>query len=238
MHKFEQIYHDLKNKIKNGYYPIGSLIPSEPDLAIYYHVSRETVRKAQKRLIDEGFIHKQKGKGAIVLDYEQFSLPISGLVSYKELIHDQNLNSHSHIILNQTTDVPKELIGLYDINDDEKFIHLIRARQIDSEILIIDEEYIRTKYVNEIPSDKALSSIYQYFEEELHLEIGYAIKEFYADLSNELDRQWMNISETDYIMMVASHVFLADTSFFQLTKSRHRIDKFRFKEIAHRRQHR
>lgn len=235
MHKFEKIYYDLREKIKKNDYPIGSLLPSEPDLALAYDVSRETIRKAQKRLINDGLIHKQQGKGAIVLDHESFSLPISGLVSYNELAREKGLNSKTVIIKNELTTTPLALKGLYNLKDDDPFIHLVRARVIDDEVLIIDEDYILQRRVEKIPAAIAKKSIYHYFEEEIGLVISYALKEFYADLANDLDQEWMNIHPNDYVMNVSSHVFLEDTSFFQLTNSRHRIDKFYFAEIAHRR---
>lgn len=235
MHKFEKIYYDLREKIKNSDYPIGSFLPSEPDLALSYNVSRETIRKAQKRLIADGLIHKQQGKGAIVLDHERFSLPISGLVSYNELTSEKGLNSKTILIKNELTTTPFSLKGLYDLKDDDTFIHLIRARLIDDEVLIIDEDYVLQSIVEHIPQRMAEKSIYQYFEEKLGLVISYALKEFYADFANELEQEWMHIQPNDYVMNVSSHVFLEDTSFFQLTNSRHRIDKFHFAEIAHRR---
>ena len=73
MYKFEFISADIQNKIHQGIYPVGRLLPSENDLAKTYDVSRETIRKAQKRLEDTGFIQKKQGKGAIVLDFARFS---------------------------------------------------------------------------------------------------------------------------------------------------------------------
>ena len=58
MNKFEYIYLDIENKIKENIYPVGSLLPGETSLATEYNVSRETIRKAQRMLSDNGFIFK------------------------------------------------------------------------------------------------------------------------------------------------------------------------------------
>ncbi|WP_124057767.1 trehalose operon repressor [Vaginisenegalia massiliensis] len=234
MNKFEKIYLDIEKKIKDGIYPIGSLIPSEHDLASQYNVSRETIRKAQKILLENGFIQKKQGRGSVVLDYNRFSFPISGLVSYKELQEEQRINSITHLIQNRIVPAPEFLVGLEDVTPDEKFIHLVRTRVMNGEVMIIDEDYIRCSVVERIPDSIAKDSIYQYFEQQLNLSIGYATKEFIAEKASNMDIDLMNLNPMDYVIKVSSHVFLEDTTFFQYTTSHHRLEKFRFAEFARR----
>lgn len=234
MNKFEKVYLDIEHKIKSGVYPIGRLIPTEHELAKMYDVSRETIRKAQKLLLENGFIQKKQGRGSIVLDFHRFSFPISGLVSYKELQQEQKISSDTVIIKNAIVPTPECLIGQADIADDEKFIHLIRTRVIQGEVMIVDEDYIRCSIVNSISDDIARNSIYEYFEQQLGLSIGYASKEIVAEKADELDLQLMKLTPMDYVINVKSHVFLEDTTFFQYSTSRHRLEKFRFTEFARR----
>lgn len=234
MNKFEKIYLDIEQKIKDGVYPIGTMIPSEHKLTEIYSVSRETIRKAQKLLLENGFIQKKQGRGSIVLDYHRFSLPISGLVSYKEIQQEQQINSKTQIIKNDIISAPSFLINQNGVTADEKFIHLIRTRLMNNEVMIIDEDYVRCKMVPEIPTEAAQDSIYQYFENELDLSIGFATKEFVAEKAGTLDIELMHLTPMDYIISVSSHVFMEDTTFFQFTVSHHRLEKFRFSEFARR----
>lgn len=235
MNKFEKIYLDIERKIKAGEFPIGELIPSEHDLAEYYGVSRETIRKAQKLLLENGFLQKKQGRGSIVLDYNRLSFPISGLVSYKELQEEQGIVSETHIILNDIEPTPDFLIGKFDIEPNEQFIHLIRTRAIQGEVMIVDEDYIRCKFVPNIPHSKALNSIYQYIEEDLGIELSYANKRGVAEKANQMALDLMKLSPLDYIINVSSEVFLEDTSFFQYTTTYYRLEKFSFSEFARRR---
>lgn len=234
MNKFEKIYLDIEKKIKAGDYPIGSLIPSEHELAKMYDVSRETIRKAQKLLLENGFIQKKQGRGSIVLDFHRFSLPISGLVSYKELKTEQNIASTTRLIKNETIKAPDFLVGQNGVTADESFIHLIRTREMNNEVMIIDEDYIRCSIIDHVPMEAAIDSIYEYFENDLSLTIGYATKEFIAEKANPLDIELMHLQAMDYIISVSSHVFLEDTTFFQYTASHHRLEKFQFSEFARR----
>ena len=68
------LYHQIKefliDKIKSNKYKIGDKLPSELVLTEAFKVSRVTVRKAFDELLKEGYIKKQRGKGAIVIRNE------------------------------------------------------------------------------------------------------------------------------------------------------------------------
>lgn len=232
MNKFHYIYYDIADKIKQDIFPIGNLLPSENELAKSYQVSRETIRRALQLLSENGFIAKKHGLGSIVLDYRRFALPISGLISYKELKQEQGIVSQTDIIENKLISTPKFLQELLNISSDKEFIYLVRSRSYNNEIIIIDEDYLLTDYIPEIPPQVARDSIYEYFEKTLKLEIGYAMKEFTAEKAGSLDVQLMQLNPSEYTIVVRSQVFLSDARFFQYTISHHRIDRFRFQEFA------
>lgn len=63
---YYQLFESLKNKIKNGEYPVGSSIPGEFQLIKMYGVSRGTVVKAIGQLVNEGYLRRVHGKGTFV----------------------------------------------------------------------------------------------------------------------------------------------------------------------------
>lgn len=63
MHKYDVILEDLKVAIFSGVYLPGAKLPSENELSIRYHVSRQTVRKALEILQNDGYIFAQHGRG-------------------------------------------------------------------------------------------------------------------------------------------------------------------------------
>jgi len=60
----QQITDDLRRKIEDRTYGPGALLPSEPELATRYGVSRRTARSALKALEQEGLIvvHSTRGR--------------------------------------------------------------------------------------------------------------------------------------------------------------------------------
>ena len=56
----------IVQRIREGFYPPGKLIPSEVDFSAEFKISRNTVRQALKELETEGYLYRQRGKGTIV----------------------------------------------------------------------------------------------------------------------------------------------------------------------------
>lgn len=64
--KYRQIYDDIIEKIRNGSYPAGSRLPTEPELAKAYGASVGTLRKAVDRLVLEKKVERVQGRGTFV----------------------------------------------------------------------------------------------------------------------------------------------------------------------------
>jgi DNA-binding GntR family transcriptional regulator len=62
----QRIAADLRAGIAQGRYPHGAALPSEPELARHYQVSRPTVRKAIDALVSEGLVYVLRGRGSFV----------------------------------------------------------------------------------------------------------------------------------------------------------------------------
>ncbi|MEV0842845.1 GntR family transcriptional regulator [Actinocatenispora sera] len=64
LYAWEQIRDAVRLRIDDGTYP--DRLPAEVDLSAEFDVSRETVRKALKALIDDGLIVSIRGRGYFV----------------------------------------------------------------------------------------------------------------------------------------------------------------------------
>lgn len=235
MSRFQEIFFDIESKIINQTYKSGDLLPGEHSLAEKYNVSRETIRKALSLLLESGYIQKKQGKGSIVLDVKRFDFPVSGLTSYKELQQAQHISSETILVENKRQTIPKQIAEFLDVPLNTEVHALIRARKVDSEIIIIDKDYLLTSIIEEVPDEEAQDSLYDYIENKLGLTIGFARKEFTVEPITKEDRKLMTLHGDTHIVVARSDVHLEDTTLFQYTESRHRLDKFRFVDFARRR---
>ena len=65
--KYVQVAGDLRAKITNGTYPVGTTLPSTAALMASYQVSVTVARAAIKQLQTEGLAEGQPGKGVYVI---------------------------------------------------------------------------------------------------------------------------------------------------------------------------
>lgn len=66
--KYMIIKTEIKQRIIDKVYPIGSRIPSESKFQEDYNVSRHTIRLAISELVNEGYLQKRQGAGTFVSD--------------------------------------------------------------------------------------------------------------------------------------------------------------------------
>lgn len=229
-----KIYEELAQAIDEKKYRVGEPLSSENDLAEQYNVSRETVRKALRRLRETGYIQKQQGKGSIVLDQTRFDFPVSGLTSFKELMTVKEKATITKVIRNEEQVLPIEISKRLGMRSDTPVIHLTRVRYIDGEAVIIDDDYLVKAFVAEMPTNRAEDSIYDYMEKDLGLTIDFAHKQYTVEPMTAEDEQLLDLHGDAHVVVVRSDVHLENTAFIQYTISRHRLDKFRFVDFARR----
>lgn len=65
---YAQLDNEIRQRILSGEWPVHSMIPAEPRLCEMFQVSRITVRHALSRLVAEGLIAREQGRGTFVRD--------------------------------------------------------------------------------------------------------------------------------------------------------------------------
>lgn len=67
MPHYHRIYLVLRERIADGTYPHGSLLPGEHELASHFGVSRITSRRAVEELVQAGLVDREQGRGTRVV---------------------------------------------------------------------------------------------------------------------------------------------------------------------------
>jgi GntR family transcriptional regulator len=82
----DQVYGILLKEISQGIYPPGSLLPSEKEFAARFGVSRPSVRVAMVRLVERGYLRRQKGIGTYVAPLASYVNPINQDIDVQERV--------------------------------------------------------------------------------------------------------------------------------------------------------
>ena len=233
MTKYQKIYQDLLEKIKQGEIKPHTLLPSESELMKIYDASRDTVRKALNLLLNDGYIQKNKGKGSVVLDINRIAFPVSGVTSFKELTKTLHGEVKTIVILFSEEKPDEEIEKALYVKEGLVY-HVKRIREIEGEKIILDEDYLNKSIVEGLSYQDAENSLYEYIEKKLGLKISFARKEITVVKATEEEKQLLDMLDYDLLVCVKSYVYLEDATLFQYTISKHRPDKFRFVDFARR----
>ncbi|TDL32595.1 trehalose operon repressor [Jeotgalibacillus sp. S-D1] len=233
--KYMNIFQELSDEIEKGVYEPNTLLPSEHELCERFETSRETIRKALTLLSQNGFIQKMQGKGSLVLDVSKMSFPVSGLVSFKELQQSLGRNIQTTVHKLDLTEADEILSTQLECDHGALVWEIARARTIQGERVILDKDWILQSHVPSLTKEICSDSIYAHLEQNLGLNISYAKKEITVEPVSEEDRALLDVDGYSHIVLVKNFVHLEDTTIFQYTESRHRLDKFKFVDFARRR---
>lgn len=234
MSKYEQIYKDILYRIENEEYKVGETLPGEFELMKIFSSSRDTIRKALLLLVQNGYIQKSKGRGSIVLDVNRYEFPVSGVVTFKELASKMNQKVETEVICLEKIHPDQKMMNIFNISKEEYLWVIERVRKIEGESIILDIDILNAEIIPGITKEIAESSLYDYIENVLHLNIAYANKEITCEKMTGTDGKLLDMKDFNMIVNVESYAYLDDARIFQYTSSRHRPDKFRFIDFARR----
>ncbi|MFW5659971.1 MAG: GntR family transcriptional regulator [Oceanicaulis sp.] len=63
---YHQIFLVLRDRIRDGAFPAGAILPGEQELTRLFDVSRITVKRAMNELAAHGFVTRHRGRGTVV----------------------------------------------------------------------------------------------------------------------------------------------------------------------------
>ncbi len=232
--KFYNIYNEFAKTIEEGSLKPNTKLPSEKELTEKYNVSRETVRKALNLLSQNGYIQKIKGKGSFVLDVAKFDFPVTGIVSFKEI--SQKLGKKSNTIVEELELITPNafLQTQMDAGENDNVWKVVRVREIGNERIILDKDFFLESCVPNLTKDICENSIYEYIENELFINISFDKKVISVEKATNEDKKYLDLGDDTVVVVVKNYVSLNDTTVFQYTESRHKIDKFKFIHFARR----
>lgn len=233
--KYEAIYEQLRRSIETREYE-GSL-PSEHRLTERFRCSRNTVRRAVARLVEEGYVQSVHGKGVLILRRlpVEKQLLISGIESMEEAAARNHLSLATKVVYFAEVFADRALSELTGFPEGSPLYHLRRVRYLNGEALILDENYFLRDVVRGLTPEIAEASVYAYVEGTLGESIVTTQRRYTVGPCTELDRKYIALGERNCMAVVTSWTYNADGVLFEHTQSRHHPDRFVFYGLVQRR---
>ena len=235
MKKYEKVYHDIKEQIKNGTLKSGDFLKKEDDLAIDYNFSKLTVRKALSMLEREGLIQKVKGKKSIVLEKRNLeNISITSIQTVQEISKLQNINLETNLISLYIVQGVEKLMEEFQVSESADFYKVVRTNSLDGEILNYSTSFFDRRIVPFLNEEIAKRSIYEYLEKELNLKIAYSRRDISFRKITSEEQKYLNLEDINMVVVIETHAYLSNGTLFQYETIIHHPEKFTFSAIAKR----
>lgn len=232
--KYVTIYKEWKEKIESGQIAEGERLPTESSLMENYQVSRDTVRKSLNLLEQNGYIQRGRGRASLVMPKQRYTFPLSEIASFQEVNKLSNAHAETEVVNLDILQDSHKIKKIFQQSVNGEVYELIRVRRMKDEAVILDKDYFVRDVVPRLPLNECKVSVYRYLEEELGLQISYAVKEITVQKANAEDYELLDMGDYNMVVVVKSHTYLENNTLFQCTESRHRPDKFRFVDLEKR----
>lgn len=144
---YQQVFEEIKNEIEEGRYQPNDRIPSEPELAEKYGVSRITVRRAVEELCSEGRLVKRQGCGTFVSKphIDRKLLQYAEVRSFTQLCGDNGMEPGAHVLNKLIVPARAEEIEFFGLGEGALLLYIQRVRTADGLPVFEENMYLPYK---------------------------------------------------------------------------------------------
>ena len=232
--KYEGIYHSIQKRIEAQDYPYQSLLPSENTLIEEYACSRNTVRRALAELVADGYVQTMQGRGVRVI-YQpvgKTTFTIGGIETFQEPARRNRLHAVTKVTKFETVIADECFAAKSGFSVGDELWSIERVRYLDGKALILDLNYFLKEFVPGLTPQIAASSIYDYIENTLGMQIITSKRRMTVEHATARDEKLLDMGTYGCVAVVVNQTFNSAGLLFEYTQSRHQPDYFCFQDIA------
>lgn len=142
---YQQLYLILRAKIDQQEWKPGDRIPGESELIAQYRVSRSTVRQVLDMLVQEGLIHRHRGRGSFV-SQRTLEESMTRILSFTEDMRQRGFEPGTRVLSASLVPASQESAEKLQIEAGEELAHLERLRLANGEPMSLEESFLVHKY--------------------------------------------------------------------------------------------
>lgn len=228
--KYLVIYQKIKQQILDGEYKVNGKIPSSLILAEEFGVSVLTIKKALDLLVRDGYIIRRRGSGTVVHDWHQQEKArmIQTLTGTKAVYGSE---VESKIIEFAIVGADESIAGKLGIADGDFVYRIIRLRIIHGIPTIMEHTWMPISIIPGVEATVLEQSIYSHIHNKLGLEVGTSIVRVKGIRPDDREKQFMNVTDEDFLMRVEQVAYLTDGRTFEYSYADHLPETFEFETV-------
>lgn len=193
---WSQLYDVLVERIQNGTYKEGEMLPTELDIVTEFEVSRMTVRQAMNKLITDEYIERVRGKGTTVL--KKNDIIGTTLKSSFKGIEEKNNHKNRKVISVAYCKPSKKVAKCFNIDEDTDVLRIVRHNRIEDKIVSIHDTYLNPTVLLS-DKDNFNESLYEKLKA-LNFVITNIREKISCSLMSESEKLLFNVSKDEAVM--------------------------------------
>ena len=223
-----QIYEKLRLNITGGLWPEGTLIPAETSLMKQYGVGRETVRRAVLRLVNEGYLFRQQGKGTFVCRKR----PEDGLeqvVSFTAEMLARGYKPGTKVLASQRQKPDPYTASRLSCSLAEDIYYFKRLRSANEQQVAVEESWLCMDTFGSLDEEKLAGSFYDYLVYHKGIKPGRIIQEISSDVADADTAKLLEVKPGHPILQLSRLMYTAGGKPFFWMVFRYRGDIYSIK---------
>jgi GntR family transcriptional regulator len=231
-----QLGEAIRDKIVCGEYGPGQPIPTEERLQKFYGVSRTTVRLALAKLVNEGYIRRQQGKGTYVNPQglvtkgkpKPLSRDMFGVKSTTQIIQSAGMKVRTEV-LHFAQELPgKDVAEKLGIKEKDPVLHFERVRYANDRPLVLEKSWIPAAECPDLKREDLKGSLYLVLFKKYHHQVAAAHQSLRAVVASEVDARILDLQIGEPVMLVRGVTYLHDGRAIELEESHFRAGSIEF----------
>jgi DNA-binding GntR family transcriptional regulator len=191
---YRVIYDDIVGQIRSGVLEPAAQLPSEPDLAKQYGVSRMTVRQALDLLVTDDLVSRRQGSGTFVREHARTGRRLNRLRAFADELGDAGGSIESRIVRAEVTRPVEEVAEALRLEPDDAVHRLTRVRLVRGEPAALQDAWVPYAVAPGLTRDPLVDgSLYRTLAERYGIELRWADQSMTAALLGEHEAELLGV---------------------------------------------
>jgi GntR family mannosyl-D-glycerate transport/metabolism transcriptional repressor len=233
--RYLQITDQLIKQISDGTLPAGAMLPTESELQEQYGVSRVTIRKSMKILVDKDLLYRIRGSGTYVkaAKAQHNAFQLNG---FYEEVSAQGKQPSSKLLTFELIESDLFIANKLGLEEGNEVYSIRRLRLIDGEPEILEHTFMPVSIFPDLSIQAMRNSKYEYVEKTKGLSIKLSRQSAKPELVTEDIAKKLNVETGHPVIRVDSVGELSDGRLFEYTIHYFRVHQYSFDFVSYRQQ--